>query len=76
MERSTAFVKGACLLLLAAGAVRALWIMVSGEYEIAEYGVHARLQGWNARIPALLELAFYAALVWATWRTKWFDEQM
>jgi hypothetical protein len=62
-------VKTGCLMLVAIGIAHAAWVLIAGEYELAEFGVNALLRGWHARVPAALELAMFVWLGVATW--KW-----
>jgi len=68
-----AFVRWGCIALLGAGVVHAMIILVTGRYEFVEYGIHARLEGWEARIAAGLQLTMCALLAVSAYRSKDFD---
>jgi hypothetical protein len=67
------FVRWGCIALLGAGVVHAIIILVTGRYDFVEYGIQARLEGWEARIAAGLQLTMCALLAVSTHRSKDFD---
>jgi hypothetical protein len=63
------FVRFSMFLLVVLGCLHSLWVLYSGTYDIVEYATTVRLEGWNARVGALIELIFMLVLGWWILRT-------
>ncbi len=67
-----AIARWGCIALFVIGTVHALIVLAAGQYDFEEYGVPGRLQGWNARVAAILELSFFVICGFSVWRSGLF----
>ena len=67
---ATAVAKYGLLLMIMAGLAHAGFVLVTGIYEFTDYGVRARLIGWDARIAASLEAALLLFAARAVWKLR------
>jgi hypothetical protein len=69
------FLRFSMFLLVVVGSLHSLWVLFTGTYDVFEYATSVRLEGWNARVGALIELIFMLVLGWWTLRADFDGEK-